>query len=405
MLKRTICILLIGTIVSIAQSGELKFVVKPYIQNISTEGVAILWETNIPSSGIVNFGIATHGRNSVLFDNKKISDALRKTHTIQIASLTSESKYFYQVIINSGLDTIRHKVNQFMTAVESNRPITFAVFGDTQQQKDPTVWNRVSKLALNERPNFGLIVGDLVDTGGELNQWRFQFLSNGNEFMESIPLFPVIGNHDIINDEEAKNFNKYMKHPGEEKFYSVKYGNVQLFILDSNQDMEPGSKQYAWLENELAESKSMWKIAAHHHAPYSSDNDDYGSTDSSLPLDGDPNFIPIIPLYEKYNVDIVFYGHIHSYERTWALLEKSVNENGVVYVQCGGAGGNNEFSGVIRSWFSAKLKSDNHFCLISINGMKLYMNAIDDKGVLFDQYIIDKNNIPLKKCMQKEIYQ
>lgn len=397
LLRRTLVLLFIGIGIVQAQTEKLNFVVKPYIQNVSTDGITVLWETNIPSNGIVKYGKANLAENNARLDSSVITENTNLMHAVRLNNLQAENKYFYKVIVFVNSDTIQYKINPFMTAPVSEIPITFAVFGDTQQQSDTTIWNRIAKLALSERPNFGLIVGDLVDIGGELPQWKYQFLSNGNSFMESIPLFPVIGNHDIIYDDEAENFNKYVKYPGTENYYTVKYGIAQLFVLDSNEDMAPGSKQYSWLENELAKSKAQWKIAAHHHPPYTSDNDDYGNTETSIALNGDPNFDPIIPLYEKFNVDIVFYGHIHSYERTWPLANNKVDENGVVYVQCGGAGGDNEYSGIIRSWFSAKLKSNHHFCLVSINGSKLYLNAISEHGDLFDQYIIDKSDKLLKR--------
>lgn len=393
MKKNIIILILLFFVILKGESQNLEFVVKPYIQNVSTNGINILWETNIPSKGYVKYGRAKINMNSALLDQQIISYTANIFHDIRLQDLLAETKYFFSVITFTENDTLEYGVNPFMTSIDSNRPVTFAVFGDTQQQSDTLVWNRISQMALKERPNFGLIVGDLVDTGGDLNQWRNEFLGNGHEFMKNIPLFPVVGNHDIIYDHEAQNYHKYLKHPGHENYYTTKYGPIQLFIIDSNQDMEPGSPQYEWLVNELAKSKSKWKIAAHHHAPYSSDSDDYGDTKSALPLDGDPNFNPIIPLYEKYDVDIVFYGHIHSYERTWPLLNQKVDENGVVYVQCGGAGGDNEYSGVIRSWFSAKLNSDHHYCMVSVNNSKLYLTAIDYSGNMFDQYVIDKSKI------------
>lgn len=317
----TLILLFVFSIIN-GESRKIEFIVKPYIQNVSTNGITILWETNIPSSGYVQYGKAKTNSNEVLLDNREESINPSILHAVNLINLHAGTKYFYKVITYVNSDTLEYNNIPFMTSINSNRPITFSVFGDTQQQSDTLVWNRISKMALKERPNFGLIVGDLVDTGGDLSQWRKEFLAKGHEFMQSIPLFPVVGNHDIIYDAEAKNYHMYMKHPGKRNYYTVKYGNVQLFIIDSNQDMEPGSPQYLWLVDELAKSKSMWKIAAHHHPPYSSDSDDYGNTESALPLDGDPNFDPIIPVYEKYNIDMVFYGHVHSYERTWPLADK-----------------------------------------------------------------------------------
>src|SRR3546814_19252512 len=79
------------------------------------------------------------------------------------------------------------------------------------------------------------------------------------------------------------------------------------------------------------------------HAPWSSDEDDYGDTWKENSTWGDTTLRKVIPLFEKYDVDMVFYGHLHCYERSKPLLgDKIDRDNGIVYVMCGGAGGNLE---------------------------------------------------------------
>jgi phosphodiesterase/alkaline phosphatase D-like protein len=53
-------------------------------------------------------------------------------------------------------------------------------------------------------------------------------------------------------------------------------------MIDSNRDLYEGSEQYNWLEWELSKSTAMWKIAMHHHPPYTSDSNDYGDTAKEL---------------------------------------------------------------------------------------------------------------------------
>ena len=71
-----------------------------------------------------------------------------------------------------------------------------------------------------------------------------------------------------------------------------------------------------------------------HKPPYSSDEDDYGDTAETRSIYGDINARRLVPLYEKHGVDIVWSGHIHSYERTWPLKDgKPVDQGkGVVYM-------------------------------------------------------------------------
>src|SRR5688572_32443008 len=88
-----------------------------------------------------------------------------------------------------------------------------------------------------------------------------------------------------------------------ERFYTFKRDNVRFFALDSNY-MDP--EQLKWLETELKNSGSDWKIAFFHHPLYSSARFHGSSTDLRLLLE---------PLFVKYGVDVVFQGHDHVYER------------------------------------------------------------------------------------------
>ncbi len=388
-MKKIFLSLFILSTIIFSQEAKLNFLVKPYAQNTSTNSIMILWETNLASKGEVKFCKAEVDKNSPVLNQKIIHDSLSMMHVIELKNLEPGTQYFYKVLSYAANgDTLNYDILPISTFPDFEQPFTFTVFSDSQQQDDTLAWNKISTMALLERPNFGLIAGDLVERGEDVNMWRNQFLSNAHEFMKSIPLFPVMGNH----DNNDPNYFKYMKSRSEKSYYTFTYCNTQFFIIDSNLELEPGNEQYNWLEEELAKSKSVWKIVLHHHPAYSSDYDDYGNSETSLRLKGDPVILPLIPLYEKYNVDIVFYGHIHSYERTWRIVNDKIDESGVVYIQTGGAGGNLEKSAVMRSWFTAKVKSAHNFCLVSINGNQLYLSAIDYNGSLFDQLELKKES-------------
>jgi hypothetical protein len=73
----------------------------------------------------------------------------------------------------------------------------------------------------------------------------------------NIPFYASLGNHDDPNQRWYKYFNM-----NGERYYTFKKNSVRFFALDSNyMDRE----QTAWLEKELANSDSPWKIAFFHH--------------------------------------------------------------------------------------------------------------------------------------------
>ena len=79
--------------------------------------------------------------------------------------------------------------------------------------------------------------------------------------------------------------------------------------------------QQTWLDKELSASNSKWKIAYFHHPLYSS-----GATHGS---EVDLRTI-IEPMFRKYNVNVVFAGHEHFYERIKP-------QSGIYYFTAGGS--------------------------------------------------------------------
>ncbi len=151
--------------------------------------------------------------------------------------------------------------------------------------------------------------------------------------MSHVPIYTILGNH----EGDSKYYYQYMANPEPEYYYTFTYGNAQFFMIDTDRKVNTGSKQYEWLEEELKKSQATWKFAVHHHPPYSSDESDYGDAYRGPSERGDKSLQPLVKLYEKYGLDICFYGHIHDYERTWPIKDNKVNrEEGVIYIQTGG---------------------------------------------------------------------
>ena len=150
---------------------EFKFVVKPYLQMATPTSITVMWETNETCRSIVRYGEPKfHGRSA----NLEFSVALKDTaliHEVVLKELTPEADYFYQVIsVNAKGDSLIGEINTFQTALGEDKAVAFAVFCDSQS--NPDVWGKITKLAYEERPHFGLLGGDLVDFG--FNKKRIQ---------------------------------------------------------------------------------------------------------------------------------------------------------------------------------------------------------------------------------------
>lgn len=370
------------------------FMAGPYLHLVTPKAVNLAWETDRPTrSARVRYGeqLPLDQTLELSGNTEEGIEAGQYIRTATLAGLKSGTPYFYELeLVDADDDTIRSGILTFATAPDTTRHFSFAVIGDTEAR--PHVNFQVSKKIWQERPDFLLNLGDLTDGGKQARkfEWPVEYFTGMNALCSRIPVFPVPGN----GEGDLYWYRQYHRLPGDESFYSFRYGNAEFFMLNSNEREEftPGGRQYAWLEEQLKNSTADWKFVAHHHAPYSSDENDYGDSWEGKSDHGDLEVRKIVPLYEKYGVDVVFFGHLHTYQRTLPIYEGVVNkERGVTYIQGGGGGGNLEDFAPTRSWFSSKTYPGHHYFILNIEDDVLNLKMYDSDGVMKDFLTIDRN--------------
>jgi hypothetical protein len=359
------------------------FTAGPYLNYVTQEGIRVIWETDRPATAELHYG------KQVPLDQVHHIGGAERLHDAELTGLEPQTAYFYEIVArNEAGEEIRSGILTFRTAVLEDSAFSFAAIGDTEAR--PHINDVIAKAIWAERPNFLINVGDLTDGGQQQNkfQWNLEYFLGLNQLTSRVPMFPVPGN----GEKDLHWYKQYHSLPPPENYYAFRFGNAEFFMLDSNQPMGPGSEQYTWLDAQLGGSTARWKFAAHHHPTYSSDEDDYGNSWQGASDLGDPKVRSIVPLYEKHGVDIVFFGHLHTYERSWPLAEGRVNlQRGVRYVQTGGAGGNLEDFSPTRNWFTTKLHRGHHYCIVNIHAGQLFMQVFDSEGRLRDTLHIDND--------------
>lgn len=365
-------------------TNSLAFVVKPYLQFGTRTSMTVMCETDKASKITVAYAPLQP------LTNKASTEAWTNISGVTLSNLQPSTVYYYRVTCTDAeSNLLRSDVYSFQTAVEADQPYAFGILGDTQ--RNPEVTRRCAEGIFALRPNFMLHCGDVVDDGFAKNQWVGDLFEPCSRLFAYVPVYPVIGNH----EKNAHWYYDYFSLPDPEYYYTFTYGNAQFFMIDSNKDCRPGSPQYERLERDLAASKATWKFTAHHHPCFSSDEDDYGDRWKGSPLKtirtGDSNAQHLVPLYEKYGVDIAFAGHIHSYERTWPILQMAVNaRKGVRYIISGGGGGGLEQAAPQRAWFSLHVQRGHHFCFATVHDRTIQFKAYDIEGRLFDTFELTK---------------
>ena len=215
---------------------------------------------------------------------------------------------------------------------------------------------------------------------------RFQKQFLRNDLL--VAFFPVLGNH----EQNAAHYYNYVSVPAPEYYYTFTHGNARFFMVDTNKKCDPDSEQYKWLAQQLAESKEHWKILCHHQPAYTTDEDDYGKLwQTNKSTRGDLNARHLAHLAHQHHVDLIWNGHIHSYERTWPLdHDKPVDQGGTIHLITGGGGGHLETPGPFRAPFTHIVQRGHHYTMVWVNGSHLVYKAYDLEGRLFDSFELRK---------------
>ncbi|MDG2424677.1 MAG: metallophosphoesterase [Phycisphaerales bacterium] len=367
-------------------SDELDWQVPPFLQYATGDSIRIVFETTRPVTGVVRYG-----ETSEFNREKQITKPLMLGEIV-LDELNPDEPYFYQVdLTDDGDQKLKTEIMTFQAAAPRGKPIAFAILSDTQD--NPTVSAQLSEHIWEQRPGFLVHPGDLTGTGSRKGDWTEEFFPGMNGLLGRVTMYPVLGNH----EQDARHYYKYMSLPEPEYYYSFSQGDADFFMIDTNRNVAPDSEQYIWLDDALSKSDAKWKFVVHHHPPYSSDENDYGDTWKGRGTRGDLRARKLTTLYDKYGVDLVLNGHIHSYERTWPIDGgRVVDDGGVIYTITGGGGGGLETPGPSRPSFNNTVRRGHHYCMVRINGDTLEFFAYDLDNQLFDHMRVDKRRQPLQ---------
>jgi hypothetical protein len=280
----------------------------------------------------------------------------------------------------------------FRTAPPPGTPIKFILLSDLQlKPQTPSTVRLAGQQEADFIVYNGDLVNDPTRAGEwfsipgtpEIKERRWftvmQQTASGCRLLQYIPIFPCPGNHEVDDQRtmtdkrfarrEAMSLKIYMQlfrplYPEQDygsngrHWYSIDYGDLHLVSLSAFRwfawpahekpgwflfdDIGKGSPQFEWLKEDLItaqQRKYIW-VSMHWHVfnrsratripftrPVPSPRD---SARMIYLQDEDYIFKNLKPLWEKYGVQAVSYGHAHVYER--------YASNGVQYVEASSIG-------------------------------------------------------------------
>ncbi|HZD43116.1 MAG TPA: metallophosphoesterase family protein [Methanomicrobiales archaeon] len=362
-------------------------------QNDTAHTMVVTWTTQGEGAGdSVWFDTLSHQGNLTEYPNNTTGthhaspDTDGYIHVTELVNLTPNTTYYFTCGgANGGVSAER----KFLTAPDAPTNITFVVGGDSRT--NPELRDVVSKEMATFNPSFVVYTGDAVDDGKDGAQWDDWFAAIDKYWVTekdnlTIPIIPVLGNH----EKNASQYYSQYSLPGNERWFSLDYGpDLHLIVLDTSGDMAGVERD--WLEQDLAaHNNSTWKLVFF-HAPAFSGGGEHGST-PEVQKDW-------VPLFDKYQVDLVVNSHDHDYERTYpinlSVSEKSPvsgSNHGTTYVVSGGWGAP-LYEGHAGWWSAKGPESITHFTLVDLEESgSLRLKAIDKNGNIFDEVQIPKSD-------------
>jgi acid phosphatase type 7 len=467
-------ILLFSLQVNSQNSSQTYFLVKPYLQigNAPTpQSLQLLWHTTEANAEwLVEYktGSADWVKSGKQTFSKVAVTGIESflVYKAPFTSLTSGSLFTYRVSKNGKV-----VFNAEAKAPRSfEQPYRFVVSGDMGAGTKAA--SQVANGIYKSNADFVAIAGDIVYSQGLISEYKTKFWpiynadkvdSTGVPLMSSVPFVAAVGNHDAdtrdldrfpgalayyhfwdqplngpvgkeggpllpllkASDANRKAFldGAADKYPRMTNF-SFDYGNAHWTVIDSDNYVDwTDSTLKDWVAKDLEKAKNAsWRFVMFHHPGFNSSRAHYEQQQMRL----------LAPIFEKGNVDLVFSGHVHNYQRSfpmsfvadrtgiplfggtdnkvargrlvtgrWTLDKKfdgkrNKKPNGVIYIVTGAGGQglyNPEQQKDTDSWqkFTDKFVSTIHsFTVVDVNGNTLTLRQVDVNGKEVDKFQIIK---------------
>lgn len=316
------------------------------------------------------------------------------TYGAYMQKLEPHKTYEYRIVNSDGTSPWF----SFTTTKEDDNDYKVLVFGDSQST-DYSVWGHTARVAYEKEPDgaFFIMMGDLSDNGEAWYQWR-QWYENADILTSHMAIAPVLGNHEAYSMEwkfaEPYTYKALFALPygspkGQSRMaYSFDYGDVHYVSLNTDYEelhqwyptmMEDEAK---WLDDDLKKARDAKKrVIVLMHRPAITAT--YNGT-------RDINGTWFEPLFDKYDVPLVFTAHEHHYSRTKPIRYGKVQDGGTVYIATGR-------SGTERYYDTVKKKIDDvyynpseqpMYLVLHVEPTDFVVTAYNVDGSLIDTTII-----------------
>jgi len=331
-------------------------------------------------------------------------------YAAHFSGLLPNTRYSYRL----GDGTTWSEWNSFRTASDKPEAFRFLYLGD-EQNSIKSLWSRAIRAAYSKAPDARFIVhaGDLLQEGYDDRLWGEWCDAMG--FISSVlPSFATPGNHDLhrpagrADSMEVLSVSPMWKHHFglplngpkgvdelKEQAYYIDYQGVRFISLDVNvyaneafaesAKARVGKMQLEWLEELLKTNPHRWTIVVQHQPIHPiAKGRDYVEMREAL-----------MPLYDKYHVDLVLQGHDHTYARTHKLAGGKVvlpSQPGTIYAISVSGPKMYEIEDKFPQLRAKILAHTQTFQTIEVDGNRLRYDAFAIEGEPIDHFRLVKHD-------------
>eukprot|EP00667_Euglena_gracilis_P011568 EG_transcript_11834 len=335
--------------------------------NADGSAITVSWVTQTENSSVVHLGtesgvyrefrdgeVPERYIYSSKYQGPYVSPLL---HHLTVSGLQPATLYFYRC--GAPTPTGGYSAEfAFRTppAPAANASVSFAIVGDIGQTEHSKY--NVEDMLADGRLTALVILGDLsyadsshkpkpkTPCGQERWDSWFQMMQ---PLATTMPILTLPGNHEIEDAGDAVPatqtpflaYSKRLRMPGggaNRLFYSCNYGSVHLVMLNSYMAFNPGSPQHEFLAKDLAavdRAVTPWLLVCF-HAPWYHSNKHHVDEPEEAGMQA-----AMEELLYRHEVDLVFSGHVHNYERTHPVYRNGTAPGAPTYLTVGD-GGNRE---------------------------------------------------------------
>ena len=319
---------------ALAADAEEKnhFVAGPYLQNIGSDEVTVMWITHKNCFSWVEYGAGGYTSKREFGYNNGLIEANNRINKITLTGLKPGADHKYKIVSTEILgykgskvefgETITSAMFSFKTPAVNEEEVKFVIFNDIHDRPQiiPQLLYRHGYTGNVRDYDFVVFNGDCFDWVTEEQQLVDHLIKPSTDiFAGEFPFILTQGNHEC-RGSFSRQIPEYFAYPDNKFYYAFSRGPIRFVILDSGEDKTDDSVEYGglsafdryreiqakWLEKEVASEefrKADFRVVLIHISPYHSG--DWHGTLHCQKVFG--------PILNKAKIDIQISGHTHRY--------------------------------------------------------------------------------------------